>query len=344
MLIYGSFKDFRMAGITSQLIESTTHLPGGLEHPIETVGVLAGTAALYLGGSLRYSMTEEAAAMPYSNAALLEKQVLPSRSQARRDRLAPMLAELAGAGLLAAQFLGHPTYESSIADTHANVIAIEDVSFSMAQTHDLGSDAVTRDQAVATALGEVPYKGSLGVIQTAASTKVTVPLNKDWLSYKAALGKDSVDPNGGQLVQAMDLAGSLLAQAGAKHEGTIVVVSDGTVDDSPEAINSEVAKLKKEGITLKAVVIGTAEGTYNLANSKQQVSSAVQPDRFDGFGSDNVVQVKTIQAVNAEMDKLIHDAGTNHEKHTWPGLGILGGVLFATGFIKDKLQRTGRTV
>lgn len=333
-----------MAAVTSQLIESATHFPNGVEHPFWFVGAAVGSYCVYRLGELRFQATEEAAAVPYSNGALLEKQVLPGRKQARRDRLAPVLAEVAGLGLVAAQFLGHPTYESTITDTHANVIAVEDVSFSMAQTHDLGSATITRDQAVATALETAPYKGSLGVIQAAASAKVAVPLNKNWHSYKNELHKGLVDPNGGQIVQAMDLAGSLLQQAAAKHEGTVVVVSDGTVDDSGEAIATEAAKLEKEGIVLKAVVVGTGEGTYSLNGSKQQTPSPVQPDRFDGFGADNIVQAKTVHAVDTEMDKLIHDAGTGHQKHTWPGLGILGGLVFSAGFLKDKWQRINRIV
>ena len=333
-----------MAAITSQIIESAAQYPTGLEHPITTAVSLAAAAGVTAVGMLRYQTVQEAHAVQFSNPLLQEATDGRVQRQAKRDRMVPLAAELFGAGLLAAQFFGHPTYETTEANTRANVVVLEDASTSMVRTQDVGTPGLSRFVAVNQALRTADYEGRLGVVQAAANTTTLFNLTTDWRSHSGELTTQAVNSNGGNLVDGLSTASQLLPQVGKSHEGTIVVISDGTVDSSSQKLADKAKELKSEGIAVKVVVPGTATGTYTLKDSKIPVAAGANAARFDGFGPANVVETKTAQELTTTIHELVHDAGTSHKKHNWYvplGLGVLIGGY---GFIKDKLQRVNRVM
>lgn len=335
-----------MAELTNQIIDSLAHLPRGIDHPIAAAGSLVAAGAALLAERAVFNRTDDTWAAQFPNAALLEQSVTPDPNKVRRTRLAPALAVTAGIGALAFQVLGNPTYESTTANRDAKVVVVQDVSLSMLHTEDLGTPRLTRLTAVNTALQEASasYVGNLGIVQSGATVRVTAPLG----SPKARLTqaeKPQVDPNGGQIVPAINLAASLLPSAkNGKHEGSVLVISDGAIEQSSAEVATVASALKRDGVSVKVIVPGTAQGKYELGAGRQQILSGASADVFAAFGAKNVIEAKDAKSINKAIKETLGDAGTNHENHTSYIPGIIGALLLGGGISRDKWQRATRKI
>ena len=329
----------------NQIIDSLAHLPNGIDHPIAAAGTLVVAAAALITERGVFNHTDDDWAAQFPNAALLEKSVTPDLKRVRRARLAPALAVTAGLGLAAVQFFGNPTYESTTADHDAKLIVVEDVSLSMLHSADLGDPKLTRLAAVTGALQEASYPGSLGIVQAGAKVLPTANLSADWKTNLAQAEKPQVDPNGGQMVTALNLAASLLPTAkNGQHEGSLLVISDGTIDDTASEIAIAASALRRSGVTIKVIVPGTAQGKYELGASKQLISSGASANVFAAFGSKNIIEAKDAKTVNHAIKESLSDAGTSHENHTWYIPGMIGALLLGGGVLTDKWQRATRKI
>jgi hypothetical protein len=189
------------------------------------------------------------------------------------------------------------------------------------------------------------YEGSLGLIQTAGNVQITEPLTKDWKSHLNQAEKLQVDPNGVHIVDAIDRAASLLPRnAQGKREGTVVLLSDGTISESQSDIATEASKLTQEGVRLKAIVPGTPGGTYTSRISHRAVPAAAESQAFSSFGAQNVIEAKDAATVRSAIAQEIADAGTSHERHPSYLIGMLGGLAFAYGFGRNHWQRSTKKI
>ena len=332
-----------MAELTNQIIDSWAHFPQGIDHPIAAAVslVVAGTVGFVERGV--HNRTAETYGVQFPNQALLEESVTPDLKKVNRERLAPAVLVTAGLGLVALQVLGHPTYESTTPNRDANVMVVQDASLSMLNTKDLGNPDLTRLAAVNSALQASSYAGKLGIVQSGANFKTTAPLGSDRKTLVQA-EKPQVDPNGGNLVGAIDSAVSLLPIKNGKHEGSLVVISDGTIDQSSQDIAVVANALKQAGVTIKVVVPGTTQGKYQLGANRQQIPSGASADVFAVFGSKNIIEAKDASTINTTIKETLVDAGTSHQNHTWYPPGVLGALLLGGGIVLDKRQRATRII
>ncbi len=331
-----------MSELTNQLIQSVEHFPQGLQHPVAAAGSLLAMGAVLAAERMTFGRTRDKFAVQFPNAALLERAVTPDDAKNRRARLTIPLAMTAGAGLVAFQLFGQPIYESTELNHEANVVVVRDVSSSMLNTKDLG---VTRSAAVSAGLREASYAGSLGIVQTGASPRVVLPLGSNWHGGLAPAEKIQVDPNGGQMVPAMNLAESLLPLSNhSKREGTIVVISDGTIEQGPADIAAVVQRLKHDGVALKVVVPGTAAGEYTLPKTDRAVPAGASAAVFAAVGATNIVETKTAPTTKQAIKEALVDAGTTRQQHPWNVPGAIGIALFGAGLVRDITQRITRKV
>ena len=327
----------------NHIIDSMAQFPQGIDHPIAAAVsmVVAGTVGIVEHGV--HDRTADKYGVQFSNQALLEQSVTPNLKKVSRERMAPALAVTAGLGFLAMQLMGNPTYESSTPNRDANVIVVQDASLSMLNTKDLGNPNLTRLAAVNSALQTASYAGKLGIVQSGANFKTTAPLGSDRKTLMQA-EKPQVDPNGGNLVGAINSAVSLLPIKNGKHEGSVVVISDGTIDQSAPEIAVVASALKHEGVTIKVVVPGTPQGKYELGASKQLIASGASADVFAAFGSKNIIEAKDAKTINSAIKETLVDAGTSHQNNTWYPPGVLGALLLGGGIVLDKRQRATRII
>lgn len=335
-----------MSEFQNQIINSLANLPHGIDHPIAAAGSLVAAGTVLLAERAVFRRTNDTWAAPFPNAALLEQSVTPDLKKNDRERMAPAWAMTAGIGFLALQVLGSPTYESTTVDSTANVIIVKDASLSMRNTKDIGSLGMTRAGAVDIGLqkASASYAGNLGIVQSGANVRVTLPLGKAKDRLVQA-EKPKVDPNGGQIISAINLAVSLLPTAkNGQHEGSLVVISDGTVDDKATEVAATAVALKKEGVTVKVIVPGTAQGKYELGANRQQIQSGASPEVFAGFGAKNVIEAKDAKGIDQAIQETLVDAGTSHEDRPWYVPGIIGALLLGGGIARDKWQRATRKI
>jgi hypothetical protein len=324
-----------MSEIIQPLIDSLAHLPLNMDHPLSGVGSIVVAGAAILAERTVFNHTDDSWAAQFPNPALLEQSIKPDADKVRRARLAPAMAVTAGLGALAFQLLGNPTYESTSLNHAANVVVVADASLSMLNTKDVGTAQLTRFTAAKTALQEASYPGNLGIVQSGASVRVVAPLGSD-KNTLAQAEKPQVDPNGGNMVQAINTAASLLPIKNGKHEGSLLVISDGTIDDTAPEITAAATAIKQSGISIKVVVPGTAQGKYQLGVNPQQIPSGASPDVFAGLGANNVIEAKDAPSITKAIQETLVDAGTNHENHPWYVPGMIGALLLGGGMARIK--------
>ncbi len=332
-----------MSELIDQLIQSAEHFPQGLGNPLAAAGSLVAMGVVLAAERTTFDHTGDKFAVQFPNPALLERAVIPDEAKNRRARLAGTLAMTAGAGFVALQLLGQPTYESTELNHEASVVVVRDVSFSMINTKDLG---VSRSAAVGTGLREASYAGRLSVIQSAAGApRVVLPLGSNWKTRLDSAEKIQVDPNGGQMVPAIDLAESLLPLSNhGKPEGTIVILSDGSIDQSPANVAVVAQRLKHDGVAVKVVVPGTTNGEYKLSVTSQLVPAKASAEVFAAFGANNIVEAKDAKSVVKAVKNALVDAGTTRKQHPWEIPGAIGIALFGGGLVREITQRITRKV
>lgn len=325
-----------MANSYEPFVDAITHVPTGMEHPVLTgFAVAAVVGGGYLAQQYMSSHRHEQGAVDVrrNQAAILASQIGTAK-ETDKQRFSPVAKTFIGLGFLALQFVGQPTYETTVPNPNAETVVVADVSNSMYYGHDVGGTAKdTRSSVAIDALKQSQYTGLLGFVQTASTNKIISKPVKNWRPLIKEFGSAQVDPNGGQLIPALDRASSLLSENPATHkrDGTILVISDGTINESAADLTTEAAKLQKAGITLRVVVPGTANGGYRLPGTTTQVLAGAEPGRFNGFGSD-VRAATNVGAINQAVQSQLESAGKSHERHGWPVPGELGALALVLAF------------
>ncbi len=337
-----------------EVVEQIQHFPS-VENPLALAGSLAVATTAAVVTWRRHGQSSEAFAMHSTNPELLEQTIIAVdgadtdiKKSARSHRLSGGLMSLIGLGMLVGAQLAHPTYETEHANSNANTILLLDTSSSM-DTADLGQPGVSRLQSSANAIATTSFKGKLGVVEFAAANKTRVTLSQKENQTMPNLAERTVDPNGGNLVEALQASIDLLPSHSAKdnkgkdekisRDGTVTIITDGTVDSSKKEIKDLVTA---NDVDLNVIVTGTPEGTYEKAG--QSVSSAIQPDLFSPIGKDNI----TIASTQAEISKAVHetvkDASTNRQEHDWQIANGVALILLASGIVRVNWQTATKKV
>lgn len=322
-----------MSNIYHTTIEAVTHLPNEAEQL--HIGVAAALAVAGAGLYARHyhaNTNHQGAQDARGIGAQLHASKIGTEANPDKTLFAPVKQIAAGLGIAALQ-LAQPTYEATFPDADAEVMVIADVSSSMIYTGDLGAVGVSRYAAAIQGLKESDFQGSLGFIQTAGSTQIISKPLVDWRAQATSLDLPKIDPNGGSFVPALEQAATLFTEDPETklRSGTIVVLSDGSVNESREQIKAQADKLADMGLTVRVVVPGTSDGAYTLPQTTQETKAGTQPDQFAAFG-DNVKQADTVEAVKAAVSEDIKTAGTRRERQDWPVPIVLGGAIGLLGF------------
>ncbi len=340
-------------GIAHNLVEQLT-VPQ-FETPAAMVGSVAIAGALVLSQLGIHKHSKEAFAVKNPNPALLKEAVVNPETHrsvkaSTLRRLGSSMLLTLGLGLGAGSLLSHPSYESTSPNDSANTAVVMDSSWSMLKTHDMGNQNTSRFSLARKSLSQADYPGSLAVVQFGQGEHISIPLSKDWKPRTGRINNRQVDPNGGDLSHALDTAASLLPDRrrpkktnGADIQNTILVVSDGTIENTADEISAEVHKLKAQGTNVEVIVPGTNSAKYQVGNGVP-LASGIRPDIFKGFNRDQVTVAGNEVALNQAIRDSLNQAGTSKERHDWQlGLG-LGVLIGSVGLIKDIWQRARRIV
>ena len=293
------------------------------------------------------SKSEEASAdlSTEDKQATLEKKKAEVEKKDRKERIIPTLVGYIGLGAVAATFVGGINYETDKVDTSPNAVFVKDVSNSMARTTDIGGGK-SRLDAVNDALTSIDYKGNLAEVQVGDNSKVVMPLTHNWKTNKNLISSsNAVDPNGGKMAPAISLAASLFPiTSGSKGEqkGTIIVASDGTIDDS-EKLLAVSNTLKQQGVKVKFIVPGTASGSYKFTPKSSPKSSKVSPESFKAFDNKDIIQTQTAKQTKEAISKVIVDSSKTNHKYPWYPLALIGAGMALYGGAKNHNQRWKRT-
>lgn len=348
--------------VPQQFIESLHNMPA-INHPIEAVAVLAAGAVAIAAGRASFNKAHEQYTSDCADPEQLIQSIKEVRGEDakpddagnRKRRLRPAYLSIAGLAITAASFVGQPTYNTDTLNNAANVVVVEDVTPSMWYTSDLGSlsankPALTRDQAVLDGISASNYTGTFSAIQTADTATAVISPQRNWKEYLPLLNEAHVGQiNSIQtIVPAIQQAESLLPYSGngknQKREGTIVIASDGTVDDTAQQIQTEAAKLKHDGVKVEVVVPGTGTGQYTLYKGGQAFQSGVEPATFQAFGASHIEQPQTARATVEDIKNAINDAGKEQHKNTWLASYVLGIGMLLTGYGAAMKRTFTRTV
>lgn len=169
---------------------------------------------------------------------------------------------LALAWTLAALSLAGPSWqqESSAAFRGNDAwVLVLDLSPSMTAT-DLTPNRVTRARYALDDLLNAAQDARVGLVAFSDEPYTVTPMTDDVATIRALLpplSPDIMPSAGDNVAPALEQAGKLLVQGGAKN-GRVVVVTDGFSD--PAAAFKAAAKLKSQGVTVNVVAIGTPAG------------------------------------------------------------------------------------
>lgn len=338
-------------GITQQVFEQLTSAPQ-FENPAALAGCVAastGLIALQLG---IHRGSKEALAVKSPNPALLEAAIINPETkrpvkQSTFRRIGSTALIVMGLGIAGGSTLANPTYETTSPNNQANTAVIVDSSLSMLHTGDMDTQKTTRFTSAESALQSSNYRGNMSVVQFGDGDHVTIPLSKTWKSQLNRLNQQQVNPNGGDLVHALETTASLFPDNSKKQSqnagNTIVVVSDGTIENTADELTAEAKKLAAQKINVEVVVAGNENTTYKIDGSKP-VQSGVQPEIFKGFGEQNVIQATNNNQVIKAVDSKLKAAGSSKENQSWRVLMGAGLALAAVGLVKDYLQRARKIV
>ncbi len=329
--------------VVQEMFEQVQHLPS-IETPVALVGSLATASAAALMTWRRHGQSSEAFAVHSTNPELLEQTIIAvdgkvadARMIGRPNRLAGGLMALAGLGMLVGSQTGHLTYETSSADSGANTIVLLDTSSSM-DTKDLGSTNDSRLQASVKGLQATNFNGNVGLVEFASTIKTRLPLAKhENLGINNQTAR-TVNSNGGQLAEALQLSIDQLPGHVGKdnktiRDGSVVVITDGTVDSSKQDIKNVV---DNNNVDLKVIVTGTPGGTYKKAG--QNVDSAIQPELFGAIKAGNVTVANNESKIESAIQETIHNTTTNKTERDWQIADGVGVILLAAGIARVNWQ------
>ncbi|NBU33078.1 VWA domain-containing protein [bacterium] len=321
-----------MNAAQQSIVESLPHLPIGVEHP-QALGLFAVGAAAYMGMRAMYDNKDSAAYVDFANPAVLNEVVHPSPNKARRSTLRDTACAVVGFTALGIGLIGQPFSEQTTVTDKAATVVILDESFSMSNTLDIGVSS--RLDAARIALQSTTLQNSqLALVEAGATSVVAMPMTDVWtrqsLTDTLAV-KNRVDPNGTQLVDSIKLSSSLLPADAEKK--TIVIVSDGTIQDELTDLQAASEKLKSNAIGVKVIAVGTPNANYQLSASSPVVQSGVKTDKLQVL-DDNIQVVATSADVNKAVDDVLNSANKVPVRQRWFGLEVAGGILAVFGVTK----------
>ncbi|MDB5185194.1 MAG: hypothetical protein JWN38_1002 [Candidatus Saccharibacteria bacterium] len=270
----------------------------------------------------------------------------------RKQRMLPVALGVTGAAIGLAAHVTKPDYEVTVANPNAAVVVVDDVSSSMRYTGDIGG--MSRDAAVEQGIYSANYAGSLGVVAAGANSVVLSSPTRQWQPNRAALQaavddahNDSptyISPVGDSLSQAIHDASDILPKNPLTHqgEGTLLIVSDGTLQASTSEVGKEAAELKAAGIKTEVLVVGSSNKniTYTTPDTNDPQSSYVKPETFSAFS--NVTTAASMNDVQHAIHSQIESAGRQEEERDYPYIEEAGFALAALGAAAAFVQIANR--
>lgn len=325
----------------SQIVQEV--LPTGMEHPSALAAATAGALAAGYLLARHHNASEQDGTTHYNRAGLMQAledsgaNTDAAKRANTRYRVGPLAAAAVGVGIMTTGVLGGFYHESTAPNGDAKVVIIEDVSNSMLRTNDMvgglsRSDSLYNAMQAAAQSG---YAGEAAVIQVADGDNVAIPMSKDWGTQLVILEEPTVDPNGGDIVKAMQDAAAILPYVPSmpdeapKRTGTIVIGSDATVSNEQSQIAAEIASLQDAGVTVKLIVPGTKEGSYTLAG--QETKSGIQPELFETLGAENITITDSPEQVAQSMTELLQTEGTQTNRDPYVLITAAGLAITLAG-------------
>lgn len=343
-----------MAGTGTQLVESFAHAIPDIAHPIEGGATAAVAAVAMMMVKLGFDKTSDQYATDETNSAQWEHSIKKVDAKAAdpnaaatpdvkgndKARRIPIALLLSGLSIWSVNHFAKPFYNTTHVDDDSNVVAVIQESYTDIDTRDVGDldgVQVTRAEAVAKGIDSTSYKGNLAVIQAGAGSTPVINLSKNWQRHESLISETQVDPNGADVVSALQEAEKLLPLSNSKdsqtHEGTIVMVSDNPASNTAGQMSSEASTLAAAGIKVRVVVPGTVSGSYKLNPTSPAVSSQTDPSIFAPFGNNNVEQASDAQAIVGDVSQDIYDAGNVERREPWTPIGDLGLAVMGVGIV-----------
>jgi Ca-activated chloride channel homolog len=274
---------------------------------------------------------------PSSWDAVFDRQLLAHlwlEPPGRRSRV-PLI--LLGTGwLLVILALAGPVWErlpEPVWRSTASRILILDLSASMAAT-DLAPSRLERARFKIKDILEKSAEGRIGMVVFAGEPHIVAPLTEDTATITnllSALNTEIIPKPGNTGATALQLAGSLLQQAGL-HSGDLLLISDGLDDISTSLAVAR--DLYATGYRLSVLALGTtqpdADALKELAHSGGGAFSMLTPGDHD---LDNVL----LELDQASKQQERSDTGAKRwiERGVWllPLLLILGAAGFRSGWL-----------
>jgi len=190
--------------------------------------------------------------------ALLQALLLDTRRTLRRTPL----VLLALGWLLAIVALAGPVWQRQpqpVFRASTDRVMVLDMSPSMAAT-DLKPDRLAQARLAIRRLLATRKEGRTALVVFSGEPHVVAPLTDDRATIEAllpALAVDIMPVAGNQAAPALHSAGTLLAQVGSRH-GSVLLLTDGIAD--PAASLDAVRKLRRQGVQVSVVGVGTTQG------------------------------------------------------------------------------------
>ena len=155
-----------------------------------------------------------------------------------------------------------------------------------------------------------------GVILFGQDTKLTTPLTIDRVSLQTGIAADQVNSNGGDLDSALSLASDVLASSDNAGNDTIMVYTDGTIENRDAAM-ATLTEIAQTGTEVLIVMPGTADGSF--VRTQFDASPTLSGVNTSGFESvdkqfDNV-KVMTADTA-AEIQKIIVEQTAKQTQET----------------------------
>lgn len=331
--------------------------PNSAEHPYLAIGVLGLTAVAMALERRTYDRTPDQDAAIASNPALVDhaatlagikRDPAQRAKEVRRQRLWPTMGATFGAGVIAFGVAGGFSDETKVSDTDGKSVAVLDSSYSMRHAADLGSDQ-TRYGAAVEGLRESGHRGRVAVMDSGTRALIRIPMGAGWREHLIDLRRQAVDPSQGQLAEAIgDAISELPITRDEKGEtnrtGSVLVVSDGSIDSEPEEISEVAARARNIGVNINVVVPGTSTGSYRVDGSAP-IPSRVQPQAFSAFGNENVKLASNEEEVKQAVEaSLAEGTSTETERTGWKLPLWLGGIITALSLAKMSSNSITRKV
>ncbi|MCW2957089.1 MAG: hypothetical protein JWO69_1958 [Thermoleophilia bacterium] len=340
-----------MANLYENTIEAVQHIPTEISHPVSAglavgaVGVAAYFANRHHAGTHEKGGHNARGIQStiWATQEAMRANAIGTEKKDAKQQFSPVKQIAVGLGLSAVQFIGMPGYEATFPDADAEVMVIADASNSMTQTFDLGSKEVSRYDAVISGIEKSDFAGSMGFIKMGETVTMTSKPAKDWTTQIPLLKETAVDPNGGQLIEALTRSAEQISlnPETKKRSGTLILMSDGTVSNRTVDLAKKAEQLKAEGLTLKVITPGTAAGTYIDKETNTEAKSAVKPENLAMFDK-SVDNPKTVAETIEMISQEIKSSGTRRERENWPLPGIIGvpiGLLGLGRLIKQRVNK-----